>query len=354
MTAPTTTKVQGPASQAAGKARPEDGHAQRRRGHRRPVQPDVAEDQQDRTTPTARATTQRPAAAAPGPAAGDADVRPRVRHRRDRDRQARWTSGADRRRAPVRRAHRDKPKDPPPARPVPLGALRFPGIVTSLPRTSTTSRPDGTPLRAKLSLTITEQDLAFEANATGPARARPAMRPSPGEPPHGTTPGTRGTGSPTSVAAGQRRRERAAAADPHRRGPGRLARGHERARQPDRAGRRRAGAARRRRSRPARASAVGAGAGAAFGAGVGTGCVGGVSRRSAGVSARPRSAVRWASAASAGVSAGIGVLGTAAVGAAIGSASVVGRRAECRCLRWRASASAEVSQIASLGGSVRG
>lgn len=79
------------------------------------------------------------------------------------------------------------------------GPLRFPGIVTNLTEDIDYFAPDGTPLHAKLALTITEQNLDFEANAVGPGAVKFGDATKPGASPSGSTPGTRGTGSPTAV-----------------------------------------------------------------------------------------------------------------------------------------------------------
>lgn len=94
---------------------------------------------------------------------------------------------------------KSKKSDPPPRIMFEWGPLRFPGIVTNLTEDLDYFSPSGIPLRAKLSITITEQDLAFEANAAGPGAVKFDNATKPGEPPKGSTPGTKGTGSPTSV-----------------------------------------------------------------------------------------------------------------------------------------------------------
>lgn len=81
------------------------------------------------------------------------------------------------------------------------GPLSFPGVVTNLTEDIDYFAPDGTPLRAKLSVTIQERDLKFEANVEGAGAVLAANATKPGEPPSGAMPGTRGTGSPTSLVA---------------------------------------------------------------------------------------------------------------------------------------------------------
>ncbi|WP_255768582.1 CIS tube protein [Pseudarthrobacter sulfonivorans] len=67
---------------------------------------------------------------------------------------------------------------PPPVRFV-WGTFHFSGIVTQLTEDLDYFSPAGRPLRAKLAITITEQDPAWEANATGPGAqdAKAAIRP---------------------------------------------------------------------------------------------------------------------------------------------------------------------------------
>lgn len=102
----------------------------------------------------------------------------------------------------------DKPKSPAPLVQFLWGTFLFNGRVTQVTEDIDYFSPDGRPLRAKLSLSITEQDPALEANAVGPgartddratepggaAPARPAPRPL--DPPPGPGPGQRGTASP--------------------------------------------------------------------------------------------------------------------------------------------------------------
>lgn len=97
------------------------------------------------------------------------------------------------------------------------GSFAFQGVVTQTTEEYDYFAPDGTPLRCKVSVTIEEQDPAFEANAKGAgartdsgaplpggAPARPPL-PGPGlRPPPGATPGRAGTSDPLrSVAARQ-------------------------------------------------------------------------------------------------------------------------------------------------------
>ncbi len=73
----------------------------------------------------------------------------------------------------------DKPAEPPPRVRFLWGSFRFAGIVTQLTEDLDYFAPNGTPLRAKVSLTITEQDLRFEGERVGSGRrdARTATPP---------------------------------------------------------------------------------------------------------------------------------------------------------------------------------
>ncbi|MEU5342934.1 hypothetical protein AB0H18_19185 [Streptomyces sp. NPDC020766] len=102
----------------------------------------------------------------------------------------------------------EKPKSPAPLVQFHWGTVLFNGRVTQVTEDIDYFSPDGRPLRAKLSLSITEQDPALEANAVGPgartddratepgggAPTRPAPRTL--DPPPGAGPGQRGTASP--------------------------------------------------------------------------------------------------------------------------------------------------------------
>jgi hypothetical protein len=99
-----------------------------------------------------------------------------------------------------------KPATAPPRVRFQWGAFIFDGLVTQITEELDYFDLDGTPLRAKLSVSITEQDLNLEANLTGPgarddrAATQPGGKPSkptPGspspDPPPGGTPGRSGT-----------------------------------------------------------------------------------------------------------------------------------------------------------------
>ncbi|MGH3823170.1 MAG: hypothetical protein ACRDRA_10110 [Pseudonocardiaceae bacterium] len=88
----------------------------------------------------------------------------------------------------------DNPSAAPPRVQFQWGTLIFNGIVTQVIEELDYFASDGTPLRAKLSVSITEQNLKFEGNASGPgARTdRAAIGPgAPGQSP--ATPGNAGT-----------------------------------------------------------------------------------------------------------------------------------------------------------------
>ena len=112
---------------------------------------------------------------------------------------------------------RDLPKDPPAAVLFAWGTFKFQGIVTQLTEDLDYFSPDGRPLRAKLSITITEQNPDWEAAKLGPGvrdsrkagASAAATRPNspggaavPGGVP-GTGPGSSATPDPVSTALAQ-------------------------------------------------------------------------------------------------------------------------------------------------------
>jgi hypothetical protein len=229
----------------------------------------------------------------------------------------------------------DNKTDPPPRILFQWGPLSFPGIVTNLTEDLDYFAPDGTPLRAKLSITITEQNLKFEANATGNGAVQFSNATKPGQQPYGSTPGAQGIGSPTSVVA----------ANAGESVPQLLARAGA-----DPSAWR---AAMNGLTSPIGLAAgaqvqldAGIRAGAAAGAGVGLGVSAGFSA-SAGVSAGAALGGALGIGGSAGVSAGVGV--SAGTGASLGVGMSAGGGVAADVA---GSASAEVSQIVSLGGSV--
>jgi len=104
-----------------------------------------------------------------------------------------------------------KPADPPPRVLFLWGTLSFAGIVTQLTEDLDYFSRDGMALRAKLTVVITEQNLAFEAmklgsgvrtdkNATPPGGGSATSGPGPGP---GPAPGGSGTNNPVQVALAQ-------------------------------------------------------------------------------------------------------------------------------------------------------
>jgi hypothetical protein len=106
----------------------------------------------------------------------------------------------------------DKPTKPPPRVRFQWGAFIFDGLITQVTEELDYFDLDGTPLRAKLSVSITEQNLKLEANLVGPGALddRAATRPG-GQPgrqdasspnrPTGATRGRSGTSDVRSLAA---------------------------------------------------------------------------------------------------------------------------------------------------------
>jgi hypothetical protein len=105
-----------------------------------------------------------------------------------------------------------KPKSPPPLVQFHWGTFIFNGRVTSVSEDIDYFSPGGTPLRAKLTVSITEQDPALEAGTKGPAARRDdaatdqtGSQPRPTSdrpgvtPPPGARPGQRGTATPQQV-----------------------------------------------------------------------------------------------------------------------------------------------------------
>jgi hypothetical protein len=109
---------------------------------------------------------------------------------------------------------KDKPKSPPPLVRFQWGKFTFNGRVTSVSEDIDYFSPSGTPLRAKVSVSITEQDPSLEAGVKGPAartddaakgmdetgsRSRPTSGRPGVTPPPGSGPGQRGTAGPRQV-----------------------------------------------------------------------------------------------------------------------------------------------------------
>ncbi len=91
---------------------------------------------------------------------------------------------------------RDDPKNPPPAMRFQWGSFMFQGIVTQLTEDLDFFASNGTPLRAKVSVTITEQNPEWEGLevGNGARNAAKALRPE-------GTPNGRGTGGATTPSA---------------------------------------------------------------------------------------------------------------------------------------------------------
>ncbi|MFK0252416.1 hypothetical protein [Streptomyces sp. NPDC090445] len=87
---------------------------------------------------------------------------------------------------------------PPPVRFV-WGTLRYDGIVTQVNEELDHFAPDGTPLRAKVALTIVEQNFAYQANAKGPGARDAGAATEAGDQGAGAVPGTAGTSRPRQV-----------------------------------------------------------------------------------------------------------------------------------------------------------
>lgn len=112
---------------------------------------------------------------------------------------------------------REKPTEPPPAVRFEWGTFRFQGIVTQLTEDLDYFSPEGRPLRAKVSVTITEQNPEWEAGDLGPGArdardlggaAAPTRRNSPGGATApaavpGTGPGSSPASNPVSTALAQ-------------------------------------------------------------------------------------------------------------------------------------------------------
>ncbi|MFC8662308.1 hypothetical protein [Streptomyces sp. NPDC057199] len=87
-----------------------------------------------------------------------------------------------------------KPADPPPVVRFVWGTLRFNGIVTQVNEELDLFAPDGTPLRAKVGVTVVEQNFAYEAHEEGPGRLDLSGTGKPG-----SAPGSSGTDMPRQV-----------------------------------------------------------------------------------------------------------------------------------------------------------
>ncbi|WP_438310478.1 CIS tube protein [Streptomyces sp. HUAS TT3] len=91
------------------------------------------------------------------------------------------------------------PADPPPPVRFVWGTLRYNGIVTQVNEELDHFAPDGTPLRAKVAVTIVEQNFAYQANALGPGARDAGAATEAGDQGAGAAPGTAGTSRPRQV-----------------------------------------------------------------------------------------------------------------------------------------------------------
>ncbi|MFD7626447.1 hypothetical protein ACFV7Q_10440, partial [Streptomyces sp. NPDC059851] len=91
------------------------------------------------------------------------------------------------------------PADPPPPVRFVWGTLRYNGIVTQVNEELDHFAPDGTPLRAKVAVTIVEQNFAYQANAEGPGARDAGAATEAGDQRAGAVPGTAGTNRPRRV-----------------------------------------------------------------------------------------------------------------------------------------------------------
>ncbi|MEU3774907.1 hypothetical protein AB0F11_17185 [Streptomyces sp. NPDC032472] len=92
-----------------------------------------------------------------------------------------------------------KASDPPPPVRFVWGTLRYNGIVTQVTEELDHFAPDGTPLRAKVSVVIVEQNFAYQAHAEGPGARDSRAAAEAGDQGAGAAPGTAGTNRPRQV-----------------------------------------------------------------------------------------------------------------------------------------------------------
>ncbi len=96
----------------------------------------------------------------------------------------------------------ERPKDPPPAVRFAWGTLIYDGIIEEVTEELDHFAPDGTPLRAKVAVSIREQNFQYEANQQGPGSrdARAAIDPGgSAATPTGSAPGSSGTRQPQRI-----------------------------------------------------------------------------------------------------------------------------------------------------------
>ncbi|MGW8783897.1 CIS tube protein, partial [Streptomyces sp. NPDC055796] len=92
-----------------------------------------------------------------------------------------------------------KTSDAPPAVRFVWGTLRYNGIVTQVTEELDHFAPDGTPLRAKVGVTIVEQNFAYQAHGEGPGTRDARTATEAGDQRTGAAPGTAGTSRPRQV-----------------------------------------------------------------------------------------------------------------------------------------------------------
>lgn len=103
----------------------------------------------------------------------------------------------------------DRPSDPPPAVRFAWGTLVFDGIIKQVTEELDLFAPDGTPLRAKVSVSITEQNFKYETLALGAAAkgtkgaTRPGQQAPAVDSPTGAELGSSGSAKPDQVAQAQ-------------------------------------------------------------------------------------------------------------------------------------------------------
>jgi hypothetical protein len=94
----------------------------------------------------------------------------------------------------------DAPGGPPPAVRFAWGTIVFDGIIDDVTEDLGYFAPDGTPLRAKVSVSISEQNFAYELLAQGAGTLDARGATAPGTPSPGNAPGYSGTRNPETVA----------------------------------------------------------------------------------------------------------------------------------------------------------
>ncbi len=97
----------------------------------------------------------------------------------------------------------DNPGNPPPLVRFVWGTLRFDGIVTQVNEELGYFAPNGTPLRAKVGVTVGEVDFKYEANDKGAGKRDAKAATDPGGQGAGSVPGTSGTGRPQQLVQAQ-------------------------------------------------------------------------------------------------------------------------------------------------------